>query len=70
MFPGPFVDLLQQLQPLALVVLAYFGVLVHRSRRFWIFGDSGTFVIRAVAAHVGSGWEEPLRWPLEQLERP
>lgn len=69
MFPGRFVDLLQQMQPLALVILAYFGVLLHRSRRCWIFGDSGRFVIRAVAAHVGSAWEEPLRWPLQQLEK-
>lgn len=68
LLPGPFVDLLRQLQPLALVSLAYFGVIVHRSRRCWIFGDSGAFVIRAVASHLGSAWEEPLKWPLEQLE--
>ncbi|KAH8175543.1 fungal zn(2)-Cys(6) binuclear cluster domain-containing protein [Sarocladium implicatum] len=69
MFPGELVDALQQLQPLALVILAYFGVLIHRSRRCWIFGDSGRFIIRAVAVHVGSAWEEPLRWPLQQLEK-
>ncbi|KAK0389829.1 hypothetical protein NLU13_3402 [Sarocladium strictum] len=68
LLPGPFVDLLRQMQPLALVSLAYFAVIVHRSRRCWIFGDSGAFVIRAVASHLGSAWEEPLAWPLEQLE--
>lgn len=66
--PGPFVDLLRLRNPLALVVLAYFGVLVHRARRFWIFGESGTFLIRSIASHLGSSWEEALRWPAGQLE--
>ncbi|KAL2214123.1 hypothetical protein CC79DRAFT_1392004 [Sarocladium strictum] len=69
LLPGSFVDSLRQLEPLALVVLAYFGVLVHRSRRCWIFGDSGAFVIRAVAGHLDSTWEEPLKWPLEQVDK-
>ncbi|KAH7070229.1 putative C6 finger domain protein [Paraphoma chrysanthemicola] len=63
-----FVDMLRKHQPEALVILAYFGVLLHRCRSFWAFGEAGGTIVRAAAGHLGSYWQEALAWPLHVLE--
>lgn len=68
--PSGYVEVLRRHRPEALIVLAYYGVLLHRSRRFWVFGlDTGSYVIRAIEGHLGSYWNEAMRWPLEVLEK-
>ncbi|KPM34701.1 hypothetical protein AK830_g11875 [Neonectria ditissima] len=62
-----YVDALRKHRPEALLVLAYYGVLVHRCRNSWIVGDAGAAVIRLIADYLGTFWAEPLRWPLEVL---
>ncbi|KAM0322760.1 hypothetical protein ACHAQA_009351 [Verticillium albo-atrum] len=51
-------------QPKALVVLAYYGALLHQHRDYWIFAGSGATLVRLVAAHVGPFWADALAWPL------
>jgi hypothetical protein len=63
-----FIDMLRKHQPEALVILAYFGVLLHRCRNFWAFGEAGGTIICAVAGHLGSYWQEALAWPLHVLD--
>lgn len=63
-----YVEVLLTLRPEALLILAYYGVLLHRCRRFWIFGDAGECLIRAVAGHLGSSWHHALAWPLQVIE--
>ncbi|KAL7798216.1 hypothetical protein V8C37DRAFT_248969 [Trichoderma ceciliae] len=63
-----YVDLLRALLPEALVILAHLGVLIHRCRRFWTFGNAGANLIRAIAGYLGSRWHEPLAWPLKVIE--
>ncbi|KAK1657432.1 hypothetical protein BDP55DRAFT_685790 [Colletotrichum godetiae] len=66
--PVGFVDMLRKHRPEALIILAHYGVLLHRCRGFWLFADAGAFIIRAVARHLGSYWQEALAWPLDVLE--
>ncbi|KAK8920427.1 hypothetical protein H634G_02413 [Metarhizium anisopliae BRIP 53293] len=63
-----YLDVLRRLQPEAVVVLAYYGVLLHRCRHFWIFGDAGAFVVRAIAQHLGAYWQGVMAWPLSTVE--
>ncbi|KAJ3961860.1 hypothetical protein N0V92_001423 [Colletotrichum tropicale] len=65
---GSFVDMLRKHRPEALVILAYYGVLLHRCRSFWAFGDAGASMIRAIAGHLGSYWQGVLEWPLRIIE--
>ncbi|OAA53710.1 C6 finger domain protein [Cordyceps fumosorosea ARSEF 2679] len=65
--PPAYVEALRRRAPEALVVLAHFGVLLHRCRACWIFGDAGARMVRAVADHVGMYWREAMRWPLEEI---
>ncbi|KAK7409510.1 hypothetical protein QQX98_008294 [Neonectria punicea] len=62
-----FVDALRKHRPEALLVLAHYGVLLHRCRTSWIVGDAGAFLIRLIADYLGSFWQEPMQWPLEEL---
>lgn len=62
-----YVEALRKNRPEALLVLAYYGVLLHRCRRSWIIGDSGSFLIQLIADYLGSFWQEPMRWPLQVL---
>ncbi|XEV06906.1 hypothetical protein FSHL1_012193 [Fusarium sambucinum] len=63
-----FVEVIRKHRPEALLVLAYYGVLLHRCRHVWIVGDSGAFLTHLIAGHLGSYWQEALRWPLQELE--
>ncbi|KAM0210623.1 hypothetical protein ACHAQD_006805 [Fusarium lateritium] len=63
-----YMDIVRKHRPEALLVLAYYGVLLHRCRHVWLFGDAGAFLIRLIADHLGSYWQDAMRWPLEELE--
>jgi len=65
--PGGYIDLLAQQRPEALVVLAYYSVLLHRARDFWIVGEAGSFLIRAIGQHLGAYWADWLEWPNRML---
>jgi hypothetical protein len=69
MVPPEYVDVLRERCPEALVILAFYAVLLHRTKRYWICGGNGAFMITAIARHLGLQWADAMRWPLEALER-
>ncbi|KAI3319003.1 hypothetical protein HD806DRAFT_510656 [Xylariaceae sp. AK1471] len=66
--PSDFVNLLEQRRPEALIITAYYAVLVHDSRGYWLFGDAGAFIIRSITKFLGKYWAEWLAWPNEELD--
>lgn len=62
--PIGYVDRLRKYSPEALVIMAYYGVLLHRCREYWVFGDAGERMVRAVGDHLGGYWGDVLGWPL------
>lgn len=65
--PPEYVNVLRKHRPEALIILAYYGVLLHRSRKCWVFGDSGARIIHAISQNLGSFWQSALAWPLEVI---
>ncbi|KAL3960297.1 hypothetical protein ACCO45_005414 [Purpureocillium lilacinum] len=63
-----YVDVLRRLQPEALVILAHYGVLLHRHRHLWLYRDAGARMIGAISRHLGTYWRDAMTWPLQQLE--
>jgi len=51
-----FTDLLTQRKPEALIILAYFSVLLHLCREFWIVGNGGRLLLDTVMQYLGSDW--------------
>ncbi|KPM36699.1 hypothetical protein AK830_g9859 [Neonectria ditissima] len=62
-----YIDFLKQRRPEALVILAYYAVMLHQSREFMIFGDGGQYMIQAITSHLGAHWEHWLEWPNSAL---
>lgn len=63
-----FVDVLRKHRPEALAILAYYAVLLHRCRKYWLFQDAGASMIRAIAQHIGSYWRDCMAWPLHVVQ--
>lgn len=61
--PTGYVELLNQRRPEALVVLAYYAVLLHRERAYWSIGGTGGYLIRSITSNLGGYWAEWLEWP-------
>ena len=62
-----FTELLDQRKPEALVILAYYAVLLHKRRDSWVIGDAGGRLFRRVSQYLGSRWQHWLTWPLSVL---
>ncbi|KAL8735345.1 MAG: hypothetical protein Q9166_000890 [cf. Caloplaca sp. 2 TL-2023] len=62
-----YMVLLNQRRPEALIILAYYGVILHCYRKAWCIGGSGASLIRAVDAQVGSYWSRWLQWPIQVI---
>jgi hypothetical protein len=61
-----FIDLLVLRRPVALIILAYYGVILHTCN-VWIAGDSGKNIVYAVNRYLGPRWHSWLRWPCESV---
>ncbi len=65
--PPEFTNLLEQRRPEAIVILAYFAVLLHYCRGLWHVGDVGSRLINLAANYLGPAWDHYLSWPLSEI---
>ncbi|KAJ5820447.1 hypothetical protein N7474_006038 [Penicillium riverlandense] len=63
--PTAFVDLVEQRQPFALVVLAHYAVILHHLRDSWWMGEWGTRVLREIGDALGPDWRPLINWPVD-----
>lgn len=62
-------DLLCNKTPEALLMLAYYGVLMHQHRHFWTYANVGQILVRTIARYLGPDWQHFMVWPLAQVDR-
>lgn len=62
-----YIALLKQRRPEALIILAYYGVLLHNARDYWAYSGSGSYLIRGISNHLGDYWLQWLDWPNAQI---
>ncbi|KAI0967255.1 hypothetical protein F4678DRAFT_475457 [Xylaria arbuscula] len=62
-----FVDLLVLRRPVALIILAYYGVTLDMCRDLWMVGQAGRQIVHAVHVYLGSKWASSLRLPCEAV---
>lgn len=58
-----YTELLNQRKPEALIVMAYFSIVLHSIREFWAVGDAGKFLLTAIEEYLGAEWVEWLAVP-------
>lgn len=62
-------DLLCNKTPEALLMLAYYGVLMHQHSHFWTYANVGQVLVRTIARYLGPDWEHFMVWPLAQVDQ-
>lgn len=62
-----YLSLLQRRDPAALVVLAYYGLVLHQLDDVWWLRGLGTKTVSSVAALVGDEWLPHLKTPLDAV---
>jgi hypothetical protein len=65
--PDAYFTLLHQRQPPALVLFAYFGVLLHGITDYWFLEGLGKEIVEVVADLLGSYWRPWISWPLDAV---
>ncbi|KAI0425095.1 hypothetical protein F5Y09DRAFT_322631 [Xylaria sp. FL1042] len=63
--PIAYLQMLRERQPEALVIMAYWAVLLHYERDCWVFGHGGRFLIEAISDYLGAYWDKWLALPRE-----
>ncbi|GKT47199.1 sterol uptake control protein 2 [Colletotrichum spaethianum] len=63
--PQRYFTLLHQRQPQALVLFAYFGVLLHGLNHHWFLQGWGKDIVEVIDELLGSYWRPWLVWPLQ-----
>ena len=59
-----YIDLLGAEEPMALVLLAHFGVALYISRRNWWSGNWGCQIVKAVYNMLDGYWHPRIQWPM------
>jgi hypothetical protein len=54
--PPEFTSMLAKKRPEALVVLAYYAVLLYHGRKLWQCGDGGAYIFGLISSHLGPRW--------------
>ncbi|KAI2633629.1 hypothetical protein GGS26DRAFT_554107 [Hypomontagnella submonticulosa] len=67
MVPEEYFDRLWQRQPPALVLFAYFGVVVHSLDEFWWVEGWGVEIVKELDKILGSYWSSWLKWPRKEV---
>lgn len=65
--PG-FSGLVMQREPVALIILAYYAVLLHQHRSYWLIGSGGKYLVESVAQHLDEKWDEWMAWPKKAIQ--
>ena len=64
-----YTDLLDQRRPEALVLLAYFAVLLHRRNQSWVINDAGMRLMGRVRSYLGARWDPWLDQASQMMEK-
>lgn len=59
-----FVGMLNEKRSEALVILAYYGVLLHFHRESWVIGDTGRRLVNAIREQLAGHWDAWMQWPV------
>lgn len=66
--PETYFTLLEQRQPPAMIIFAYYGALVHRLNHYWWMEGCGRSIIEAVDHCLGPYWSDYMEWPKQVLQ--
>jgi len=67
--PPSFMELLKRKDQLALVILAHWALILHRSRHLWYIKNWGLHLLEAAYQELQAEWRKSITWPMQQLRK-
>lgn len=64
---APYLTLLKMQQPMALIILAHYGVILHGMNDHWWSKGWGIRVIKAVSGRLDAVWQPSVSWAMEKV---
>lgn len=65
--PETYIQSVQKKEPWALVVLAHFCVLFHRSEKVWFMKGHATRLLLSIIEFLDTSWRRFVEWPCQEL---
>jgi hypothetical protein len=65
--PQQFLERLQDLEPMALVIMCFFCVVLHRLEEIWYFRGCGETVIKLIWRTLEPQWKDLAQWPMREV---
>ncbi|QYT02676.1 Zn(2)-C6 fungal-type domain-containing protein [Trichoderma simmonsii] len=65
--PGEYFQRLHQRQPHAMLLFAYFGVVIHSLNGYWFFEGWGRNIVEVVEELLGEYWKPWTEWPKQAV---
>lgn len=65
--PPEYIRMLTERQPEALVIMAYYALLLHYGRSSWQVGNSGQHLLRLIGDYLGSEYTGWLEYPRQMM---
>ena len=69
LIPKQFFNMVEELRPRALVILAHYFAYLARFKEIWWVGDAGAREVRAIAGVLAPEWRDMMSWPISEVER-
>ncbi|KAI9727801.1 MAG: hypothetical protein M1834_007948 [Cirrosporium novae-zelandiae] len=57
-----YTELLAQREPVALIILAHYAILLDNYREYWAIGTAGQLLLSSIEVYLGQPWEDWLVW--------
>ena len=67
--PDEYVRALRARKPMALIILAHWGVLLYQIRGQWWSGNRGAQMVEAIREELPAQWQSAIQWPIEITRR-
>ena len=62
-----YIDSVKSQEPMALVILGHYGVLIHTLKEAWWIVDLGERIVEAVCAQIPANWSPLMDWATRQV---
>ena len=63
-----FFELVSYGNPRALIVMAFYCVILHRVENYWFMKGQGRQLLSNIERRLGNAWRHWIQWPLHELE--
>ncbi|KAE9372815.1 hypothetical protein N431DRAFT_245632 [Stipitochalara longipes BDJ] len=64
----PFIDLVEEGQPRALVLIAYYFAMLTTFSHVWWIGETGKREIKGIQSIISAEWSDLMTWPLTMVQ--